>query len=171
MRVSVPEMLKGFSPVVVQLVAVALRIERFSWLTLVATSAIAAGTVTTAATGVASVSTFGLLVHLASHACEALRVCMAQLLMCSMRLHQMETLRLMSSACMLFFAAAAAVLEWPQFAANHGWEKVLHHPLWYFSAGAPPPRQLPAASSAPLKHCALCLRAICAVLLYSSALR
>ncbi|NJR43491.1 MAG: hypothetical protein HC767_13360 [Akkermansiaceae bacterium] len=129
-------MLKGFCPVVVQLVSFTLGLERFSWLPVLATSLIATGTATTAATGVATVSSFGLLVHFASHLCEALKVCMAQLYMCSMELHHIEALRLMSSACTVFLMLGVAVFEWDSFVENKGWELVVAHPHWYLAAGS-----------------------------------
>lgn len=131
-------MLKGLNPVVVQVVSFSLGLEKFSWLPVLATSLIAAGTATTAATGVSAVPSFGLLVHLASHICEALKVCMAQLYMCEMQVHQLETLRLMSSTCTACLIVAVALFEWSSFVEHRGWDLMLAHPLWYLAAGAPP---------------------------------
>lgn len=133
------EMLKGFCPVVVQFVAFSLGLEKFSWLPVLATSLIATGTATTAATGVSTMSSFGLMVHFASHLCEALKVCMAQLYMCNLQLHQVETLRLMSSACSVFLMLAVALFEWSSFVENRAWEIMLAHPHWYLAAGNYPP--------------------------------
>jgi hypothetical protein len=130
------EMLKGFCPVVVQFLSFSVGLEKFSWLPLLATSLIAAGTVTTAATGVSTVSSFGLAVHFASHLCEALKVCMAQLYMCNMNLHQIEVLRLMSATCAVVLMVGVGVFEWSSFMKNKGWETVLAHPFWYLAAGA-----------------------------------
>jgi hypothetical protein len=129
------EMLKGFCPVVVQLVSFSLGLEKFSWLPVLATSLIATGTITTAATGVSTVSSFGLVVHFASHLCEALKVCMAQLYMCNMKLHQIEALRLMSSTCAVFLMIGVAMFEWSSFMESNGWEIILAHPQWYIAAG------------------------------------
>ena len=129
---------------VVQLVSFSVGLEKFSWLPVLATSLIATGTATAAATGVSAVSSLGLIVHFASHICEALKVCMAQLYMCNMNVHQLETLRLMSSTCAACLILAVALFEWSSFVENRGWELMLAHPHWYIAAGVLPPANPPA---------------------------
>ena len=80
----------------------------------------------------------GLLIQFASEGCEALRLCLAQLLMCNMALHQFEVLRLMSSACILFLMVGVWLLEWRRFLDNRAWTRVVAHPHWYLAAGAKP---------------------------------
>ena len=80
-------------------------------------------------------SAIGLVVQFSSELCEALRLCLAQLLMCNMSLHQFEVLRLMSSACVAFLCVGIWLLEWRSFVDERAWERVLAHPHWYLSAG------------------------------------
>lgn len=80
----------------------------------------------------------GLVIQFASEMCEALRLCLAQLLMCNMRLHQFEVLRLMSSACVLFLALGVYSLEWRRFWEAEAWRRLAAHPHWYLAAGALP---------------------------------
>lgn len=88
-------------------------------------------------TGVASTSALGLAVQFASELCEALRLCLAQLLMCDMRLHQFEVLRQMSGTCIAFLALGIWALEWRPFCEAHAWDRILAHPHWYLAAGVP----------------------------------
>lgn len=100
---------------------------------------IAGGIVITTASGVQSVSRHGLLLHLGSQVVEALRLCFAQLLLCNMKLHQFEALRLMSSACFLSLAVGVWFFEWERFQAQGAWARVLAHPQWYIVAGESEP--------------------------------
>lgn len=68
---------------------------------------------------------------------EAFRLCLAQMLMCNMRLHQFEALRQMSSACVIFLAVGVWLLEWRRFCEHQAWQHVLVHPHWYLAAGVP----------------------------------
>lgn len=83
-------------------------------------------------------SVVGLVVQFSSEMCEALRLCLAQLLMCNMSLHQFEVLRLMSSACVVFLCVGVWLLEWRRFVEQRAWQRVLQHPLWYLTAGVQP---------------------------------
>jgi drug/metabolite transporter (DMT)-like permease len=174
------QMLKSCCPVFVMLVAIACRLERASISLVASILFIAAGTATTAATGMTSqhlpsvsrawvdsltrqdsqaegavqcrqqrscahvcvagagvgaVSVVGLLVQFSSEMCEALRLCLAQLLMCNMALHQFEVLRLMSSACVVFLCIGIWLMEWHRFVAQRAWQRILLHPHWYLAAG------------------------------------
>lgn len=91
-----------------------------------------------AGAGVTAVSGLGLVIQLTSEMCEAFRLCLAQLLMCNMRLHQFEALRQMSSACVLFLCVGVWVLEWERFCQEQAWRRVIAHPHWYLAAGAQP---------------------------------
>ena len=82
------------------------------------------------------VSVIGLFVQFGSEMCEALRLCLAQMLMCNMALHQFEVLRLMSSACVLFLVVGIWLMEWSRFVEHRAWERVVAHPHWYLGAGA-----------------------------------
>lgn len=162
--VAVLEMLKSCCPVFVFLVSVAMKLEKFSWsralstckipfypalmfccvctvkafsLTVELGSAglIAGGIAFTTACGARHVSRVGLALHLGSQVVEALRLCLAQVLMCNMRLHQFEALRQMSSACVLSLGLAAWLFEWERFHDRHAWKQLLAHPHWYLAAG------------------------------------
>ena len=86
--------------------------------------------------GVVRTSIFGLVVQFASELCEALRLCLAQLLMCNVKLHQFEVLRQMSGTCIAFLALGIWLLEWQQFVEQRAWRHVIAHPHWYLAAGA-----------------------------------
>lgn len=81
-------MLKSCCPVFVLFVALGFRLEQFSVPLIASIVLIAAGTATTAATGVTAVSVLGLLIQFSSELCEAFRLCLAQILMCNLKLHQ-----------------------------------------------------------------------------------
>ena len=117
-------------------VALAFRLEHFSVPLISSIVLIAAGTATTAATGVSAVSMLGLAIQFSSELCEAFRLCLAQILMCNMKLHQFEALKQMSSACVLFLSVGIWILEWKRFREQRAWERVLLHPHWYLAAGA-----------------------------------
>jgi hypothetical protein len=87
------------------------------------------------AAGVSKVSVLGLVIQFSSEMCEALRLCLAQLLMCNMKLHQFEVLRMMSSACVLFLSVGVYSLEWKRFCQMRAWLRVMEHPHWYLAAG------------------------------------
>lgn len=86
--------------------------------------------------GVGKTSVVGLAVQFLSEMCEALRLCLAQLLMCNIKMHQFEVLRQMSSTCIVFLAVGVWSLEWPRFVDNAAWLRILQHPHWYLLAGA-----------------------------------
>eukprot|EP00892_Ulva_mutabilis_P008674 jgi/Ulvmu1/6179/UM028_0035.1 len=136
LEVGLVQMLKSCCPVFVLFVALALRLERFSLPLITAVALIAGGTALTAATGVTKISGVGLVIQLLSEMCEALRLCLAQLLMCNMRLHQFEALRQMSSACVLFLCVGVWLLEWERFWHEEAWRRVLAHPHWYLAAAS-----------------------------------
>jgi hypothetical protein len=130
------QMLKSCCPVFVLFVAISFRLESFSVPLVTSIVLIAAGTATTAATGVTAVSALGLMIQFSSELCEAFRLCLAQILMCNLKLHQFESLKQMSSACVLFLSVGVWLLEWPRFRANRAWERVLAHPHWYLAAAS-----------------------------------
>jgi hypothetical protein len=86
--------------------------------------------------GAGRTSAVGLAVQFLSEMCEALRLCLAQLLMCNIKMHQFEVLRQMSSTCIVFLAVGIWALEWPRFVDNAAWLRILQHPHWYLLAGA-----------------------------------
>lgn len=129
-------MLKSCCPVFVLFVALAFRLEQFSVPLITSIVLIAAGTATTAATGVSAVSMLGLVIQFSSELCEAFRLCLAQILMCNMKLHQFEALKYMSSACVLFLSVGIWITEWQRFREQRAWERVMMHPHWYLGAGA-----------------------------------
>jgi drug/metabolite transporter (DMT)-like permease len=131
------QMLKSCCPVFVLFVALAFRLEHFSVPLISSIVLIAAGTATTAASGVSAVSLLGLLIQFSSELCEAFRLCLAQILMCNMKLHQFEALKYMSSACVMFLCVGIWFLEWQRFSEQRAWERVMMHLQWYIAAGAP----------------------------------
>jgi hypothetical protein len=137
------QMLKSCCPVFVLVVALAFQLEHFTVPLVSSIVLIAAGTATTAATGVSAVSPLGLLIQFTSELCEAFRLCLAQILMCDMKLHQFEALKMMSTACVLFLTVGIWLLEWQRFREQRAWERVMLHPHYYFGAGAPLPRAPP----------------------------
>jgi len=104
---------------------------------------IVAGIAFTTASGAKHVSRLGLALHLASQVVEAMRLCLAQLLMCNMHLHELETLRQMSSACVVSLGCGAWILEWNRFCSEQAWERLIAHPHWYLAAGAPVSKDWP----------------------------
>lgn len=96
---------------------------------------IAGGIAFTTACGARNVSRLGLVLHLGSQVVEAIRLCLAQVLLCNMKLHQFEALRQMSSACVFCLGLAAWLLEWERFCAQRAWQRLLAHPHWYLAAG------------------------------------
>jgi hypothetical protein len=86
--------------------------------------------------GLGRTSLVGLAIQFLSEMCEALRLCLAQVLMCNIKLHQFEVLRQMSSSCIVFLGIGIWALEWKRFADNMAWLRILEHPHWYLLAGA-----------------------------------
>jgi hypothetical protein len=129
------QMLKSCCPIFVLLVAISFRLEHFSLPLVFSIVLIAAGTATTAATGVSAISRLGLIIQFSSELAEAFRLCLAQLLMCNMKLHPFEALKYMSSACVFFLSVGVWLLEWRRFLAARAWQRVMLHPHWYLAAG------------------------------------
>eukprot|EP00892_Ulva_mutabilis_P008677 jgi/Ulvmu1/6181/UM028_0037.1 len=134
--VAILEMLKSCCPVFVLLASIALRLERFTWPRFLSTCLIAAGIAFTAASGTRHVSRMGLALHLSSQIVEALRLCLAQLLMSNMQLHQFEMMRQMSSACVFCLGLGAWLFEWQLFKSERAWLRMMAHPHWYLAAAS-----------------------------------
>lgn len=152
------QMLKSCCPVFVLFVALAFRLEQFSVPLISSIVLIAAGTATTAASGVTAVSLLGLLIQFSSELCEAFRLCLAQILMCNMKLHQFEALKQMSAACVLFLTVGIWGMEWHRFREEKAWERVIAHPHWYIAAGV---SLLSTTAAAVLKTLSSCCVIVC----------